>query len=183
MLLLKSDVSCFYDLIWDLMFLFNVQVTVFLFLQISVFLQENILYLIIMGYFIWLCCVDLLYEDLSLCFRHVLNYLIFMFYWSCFLLGTQITPTLGLPLFSFFSYISIVFSLFYLSSCFLFYWVLHSSKFHRDLLMFSLFIDCIFISWSVTNLHLIFLPFCLWGYLLLQNSFLCFFQIMYIFLV
>lgn len=84
----------------------------------------------------------------------------------------------------FFSNLSVVFStLLYLSSHFLFYWVFHSSKLHRHLLLFHLFIDCCFISRSVANLHLIVSPFCLWVYLLRQNGFLRFFQIMYIFLV
>lgn len=48
------------------MFLFNAQLTVYIFLQGSMVSQENILDVTLTGCFIWLRGVDFLHEDLSL---------------------------------------------------------------------------------------------------------------------
>lgn len=122
-----------------------------------------------MGCFIWLCCVDFLCEDLSLLFQVCLE--LFNFYVLLILFSFVYSNYMHIgPLFSF-SHIFLLFPLLCFTFLHIFYGVFHSSEFHRDLLVFHLFIDCIFISRSVTNLHLIVLPFCLWAYLLLQKWF------------
>lgn len=62
------EVCCqlFSCLIYDVMFLFNAQLTVYIFLQGSMVSQENILDVTLTGCFIWLRGVDFLHEDLSL---------------------------------------------------------------------------------------------------------------------
>lgn len=76
------EVCCqlFSCLIHDVMFLFNAQLTVFIFLRGSIVSQENILDVTLTGCFIWLCCVDFLHEDLSLLFQAHLELFNFMFY-------------------------------------------------------------------------------------------------------
>lgn len=95
----------------DLMFLFNAQLTVFIFLQGSTVSHGTILDVTLMGCFIWLCCVDFLHEDLSLLFQACLELFNFYVLLSSFSFGYSNCIHVG-PLFSFFFFhIFLLFSL------------------------------------------------------------------------
>lgn len=105
------------------------------------------------------------------CFRHVLNYLIFMFYWSRFLLGTQIACTLGLCflfLLSFRCFLYFILPFFHIFSFIGYFTPQNSIGIFHCSVCSSI---AVLFPQTVANLHLIVSPFCLWAYLLRQKWF------------